>query len=552
MRLGLLDVAPDARVVVVPVADGGEGTVAAALAAGWSGVPVEVHGPTGEPVTTTLALAGDRGRSRAATVLVELADACGLGRLPGGVPAPLTASSRGLGEALRAALDLGADEVVVGVGGSASTDGGAGMLAALGARLLDAYGHDLPDGGAALADLARLDLSGLDPRLAATDLVLAADVDNPLLGPTGAAAVYAPQKGASPDDVASLEAALTHWADVVADALPLPAPGTRSTNRSKLPQPAGNPSRTRSTYWSILSRPGAGAAGGVGFALLAVLGAERRSGVDVVLDLVGLDDALSDASAASGARRPGRHRGGRARRADPRGQGRRGVARRARAHGIPVVAVCGRCALDDARPGQPSACTRPTRWPTSNPTPIGRSRTPRPCCAAPGSASHGSGSAAHRRDRPGALEHREHVRHGEVGHRRARLDRRRAHVRQEHHVVTAQQPGVHARLVLEDVEPGAGDLAGLERCHQRRLVDDRAAGGVDQVRRWAASPALGGADQVARRRGERAVFNMCSIRPFVCLYFTDFGEYILRDKHTYHRDTRDNHRCNGCLCGSLS
>ena len=235
VRLGLLDVAPDARVVVVPVADGGEGTVAAALASGWSGVPVEVHGPTGEPVTTTLAVAGDRGllprlgtslgpagRSGGPTVLVEMADACGLGRLPGGVPAPLTASSRGLGEALRAALDLGAEEVVVGVGGSASTDGGAGMLAALGARMLDASGHELPDGGAALADLARVDLSGLDPRLATTDLVLAADVDNPLLGPTGAAAVYAPQKGASPDEVATLEAALTHWAESSPTALPVP------------------------------------------------------------------------------------------------------------------------------------------------------------------------------------------------------------------------------------------------------------------------------------------------------------------------------------------
>ena len=223
VRLGLLDVAPTASVVVVPVADGGEGTVAAALAAGWTGVAVDGARPDRR------AGVGDAGRAqrrdrRRVTVLVEMADACGLGRLPGGVPAPLTASSRGLGEALRAALDLGADEVVVGVGGSASTDGGAGMLAALGARLLDADGHELPDGGAALASLARLDLSGLDPRLAATHLVLAADVDSPLLGPTGAAAVFAPQKGATPDDVATLEAALTHWADVVAAACP-PPPG---------------------------------------------------------------------------------------------------------------------------------------------------------------------------------------------------------------------------------------------------------------------------------------------------------------------------------------
>jgi glycerate 2-kinase len=317
VRLGLLDDAPTARVTVVAVADGGEGTVAAALAAGWSGVPVPVHGPTGEPVTATVAL-GDGG-----VALVEMADACGLGRLPGGVPAALTASSRGLGDALRAALDLGAREVLVGVGGSASTDGGAGLLAALGARLLDPAGRDLPDGGAALADLAQLDLSGLDPRLARTRLVLAADVDSPLLGPSGAAAVFAPQKGAGPGDVAVLERSLTTWAAAVEAALT--HPGAGSTNRSKLPHVGAR-------------APGAGAAGGVGFALLSVLGAERRPGVDVVLDLVGLDALLTAADlvvTGEGA-------------LDAQtlaGKAVTGVARRAEAHGIPVVVVCGRLAL---------------------------------------------------------------------------------------------------------------------------------------------------------------------------------------------------------------
>ena len=371
VRLGVLDVLPSAQVTVVAVADGGEGTVAAALRAGWQGVRVEVHGPTGRPVTATLAVAGGEGRkppSDGPTVLVELADACGLGRLPDAVPAPLTASSRGLGEAVRAALDLGAAEVVVGVGGSASTDGGAGALAALGARLLDAAGRDLPDGGAALTRLARLDLSGLDPRLARTRLVLAADVDNPLLGTAGAAAVFAPQKGATASDVAVLEAALTHWAGVVATALPLPflgatstnrsklpqpepnRPGARSTNWSKLPQPEPNRPGARSTYWSTLpQQPGAGAAGGVGFALLAVLGAERRSGVDVVLDLVGLDDALSDASTAGPVRPELVVTGeGALDEQTLAGKAVTGVARRAGAHGIPVVAVCGRRALDDA------------------------------------------------------------------------------------------------------------------------------------------------------------------------------------------------------------
>ena len=319
VRLGLLDVSPTAQVTTVAVADGGEGTVAAALDAGWEGAPVEVPGPTGDPVTATLAVLRRSGR---VTVLVEMADTCGLGRLPGGVPAPLTASSRGLGVAVRGALDLGADEVVIGVGGSASTDGGSGMLAALGARLQDASGHDLRDGGAALAGLARLDLSGLDPRLATTRLVLAADVDSPLLGPNGAAAVFAPQKGATPADVAVLEAALTRWADVVSTTTQVSASGATSTNRSMLPQLAG-----------------AGAAGGVGFALLAVLGAERRSGVDVVLDLVGLEATLAGADLVVTGE-------GALDEQTLAGKAVAGVARRARAHGIPVVAVCGRLDLD--------------------------------------------------------------------------------------------------------------------------------------------------------------------------------------------------------------
>ena len=375
VRLGLLDVAPHAEVVVVPIADGGEGTVAAAVAAGWRAVPVAVHGPTGLSVTATVAVRGGREdlapipvaeqgliprigtaapqRSTADTrhrtpdppplqpeatptvALVEMADVCGLGRLPDAVPAPLTASSRGLGEAIRAALDLGAAGVIVGVGGSASTDGGAGMLAALGARLLHAGGVDLPDGGAALARLAHLDLSGLDPRLAHTYIALAADVDSPLLGPTGAAAVFAPQKGATPAEVDLLEAALTHWADVVESHPDVPI----STNRSLQGQEGGVP---RVTDWSMGGRmPGAGAAGGIGFALMAVLGAHRRSGIDVVLDLVGLDAALSRADLVITGE-------GSLDAQTLTGKAVRGVATRATAHGIPVVAVCGRRILDDA------------------------------------------------------------------------------------------------------------------------------------------------------------------------------------------------------------
>jgi len=246
--------AADLVTTTVPLADGGEGTVDAALAAGWRPLAVRVGGPTGEPVDAVLARDG-------ASALVEMAQASGLDRLPGGVRAPLTASTRGTGELVRAALDDGARDLVLAVGGSASTDGGAGMLAALGARLLDARGRHLPDGGAALADLEHLDLSGLDPRLTTVRWVLAADVDNPLLGPRGAAAVFGPQKGADGAQVAQLDAALARFADALAGA-------------------SGRDAR---------EAPGAGAAGGIGVVVLGLLGGQRRPGIEVVLELAGFD-----------------------------------------------------------------------------------------------------------------------------------------------------------------------------------------------------------------------------------------------------------------------
>ncbi|MEZ0164336.1 glycerate kinase [Kineococcus sp. LSe6-4] len=246
----------------LPVADGGEGTVEAAVgSAGFQAVTVRVAGPTGDPVEATYARDGD-------TAIVEMAQASGLDRLPGGAHAPLTASTRGTGELVRHALDAGARDVVLAVGGSASTDGGAGLLTALGGRLLDAAGDDLPDGGAALLDLDRVDLSGLDRRLGSTGFTLAADVDNPLLGPRGAAAVFGPQKGASPADVDLLDRALTRFADVLAAATGTDARDT----------------------------PGAGAAGGVGFLALGLLGATRRPGVEVVLELAGWEHRTVGAS----------------------------------------------------------------------------------------------------------------------------------------------------------------------------------------------------------------------------------------------------------------
>lgn len=192
---------PSVEVVQVPVADGGEGTLDAAIAAGYERRSARVPGPLGLPVEADFAVRGDE-------AVIEMARASGLDLLPAGRKDARAATSLGTGRLIRAALDEGCRRIVLGIGGSASTDGGAGMLQGLGVRLLGADGAELPLGGAALAGLASIDLDGLDARLADATLVLASDVDNPLRGPSGAAAVFGPQKGATEEDVAVLDAAL--------------------------------------------------------------------------------------------------------------------------------------------------------------------------------------------------------------------------------------------------------------------------------------------------------------------------------------------------------
>lgn len=304
---GLRRVVPDVRVEALPVADGGDGTVAAAVAAGFERREVRVAGPLGAEVTAAYAL-------REGTAVVEMAEASGLHRLPGGVLAPLTASTRGSGELLRAALDAGARTIVFGVGGSATTDGGAGMLAALGARFLDADGRPVAPGGGGLARLASADLSGLDPRLADVELVLASDVDNPLTGPKGAPAVYGPQKGASPDDVTALDAALGHFAKVLEGTEGVGAPAA-----------------------GYAASPGAGAAGGIGFGAM-LLGARFRPGIEVMLDVLGFAPALERADLVITGE-------GSLDEQTLHGKAPAGVAAAARAAGKEVVAVCGRLAL---------------------------------------------------------------------------------------------------------------------------------------------------------------------------------------------------------------
>ncbi|ACU73588.1 glycerate kinase [Catenulispora acidiphila DSM 44928] len=232
LAAGLRRAAPALGIRTIPVADGGEGTVEAAVEAGFARVLTRATGPTGEPLEAAFAV-------RADTAVIEVAEASGLRRLPHGEPAPLSATSYGTGQLIRAALQAGCTRIILGLGGSACTDGGAGLAQALGARLLDAAGNELPPGGAALARLASIDLTNLAP---INELIIASDVDNPLLGPSGAAAIYGPQKGATAEDVTLLNAALANWARVVQDAVagrgygsgpvPLPVPGAAVTGGS--------------------------------------------------------------------------------------------------------------------------------------------------------------------------------------------------------------------------------------------------------------------------------------------------------------------------------
>jgi len=308
---GLRRAVPGVDVVLLPVADGGDGTLEAAYAAGYSRVPARVTGPTGEPVDASVAVRGT-------DAVVEMADASGLSRLPGGVPAPLTASTYGTGELLQVALDSGARHVVLGIGGSATTDGGAGMAQAVGVRLLDAAGEPLPPGGAALLHLDRIDVSGLDARWGdgAARVTVASDVDNPLVGPRGAAAVYGPQKGASPADVELLDRALRRWAEVL----------------------------RRDLGVDVAERPGAGAAGGLGAGAMAVLGARLTSGIALLLDVLGFADAVVGADLVITGE-------GALDEQSLAGKAPVGVATAAGAAGVPVVALAGQVLVggDDLR-----------------------------------------------------------------------------------------------------------------------------------------------------------------------------------------------------------
>ena len=305
IEAGMREVWPDATYVKLPVADGGEGTVQAMIdATGGRRVDVRVTGPLGQAVDAFYGEAGG-------VAVIEMAAASGLEGVPPDLRDPRTATSRGTGELIRAALDAGARRIVLGVGGSATNDGGAGMLQALGVRLLDADGKDIGPGGAELARLDRIDASGLDPRVRETEFRIACDVDNPLTGPRGASAVFGPQKGATPAMVAQLDAALAHYADVI---------------RRDLGQ-------------DIAQSPGAGAGGGIAAAMVVFLEGRLKPGIEIVLDAVGLDAAVRDADLVVTGE-------GRIDGQTVHGKTPMGVANVARRHGKPVVAIGGSLAVD--------------------------------------------------------------------------------------------------------------------------------------------------------------------------------------------------------------
>ncbi|KDM92712.1 glycerate kinase [Photobacterium galatheae] len=304
---GFRQVLPDADYQKLPMADGGEGTVRSLVDA-TDGQIIHQHvtGPLGHPVNAFYGLLGD-----GKTAVIEMAAASGLHLVPMQARNPLLTTSYGTGELIKAALDQDIDHLIIGIGGSATNDGGVGMLQALGVQCLDQHNLAIGDGGGALSHLTSIDLFGLDPRLAEIRLEVACDVDNPLCGPQGASVVFGPQKGATPAMVTQLDHNLSHFADVLCHQL-------------------GR---------DIRQHPGAGAAGGMGAALLGVLNATLRPGIEIVMDAVRLDDAMADADLVITGE-------GRIDSQSIHGKTPVGVARAAKRFGLPVIGITGSLSED--------------------------------------------------------------------------------------------------------------------------------------------------------------------------------------------------------------
>jgi glycerate kinase len=309
IEAGFREVFPEAEIVKVPMADGGEGTVDALVAAtGGTIEPLDVIGPLGETVRAFWGLTGDR-----QTAVIEMAAASGLALVPPSLRNPLRTTSYGTGQLIRAALETGVRHLIIGIGGSATNDGGSGMVQALGAGLLDTRGRQVGFGGEALAKLERIDTNGLDHRLRECKVEVACDVDNPLTGPRGASAVFGPQKGATPPMVGLLEANLVRYAELI----------------------------LRDVGADVAGTPGSGAAGGMGAALMAFLGATLRPGVEIVMEAVNLEAAVRSADLVVTGE-------GRMDSQTVYGKTPVGVARVAKRYNKPVIGIAGSLAQDVA------------------------------------------------------------------------------------------------------------------------------------------------------------------------------------------------------------
>ncbi|MDP6960684.1 MAG: glycerate kinase [Dehalococcoidia bacterium] len=302
MSLGVQRVWPDAETVLIPVADGGDGTLQALVdSSGGEVRTANVEDAIGRPITAEWGALGD-----ATTAVIEVASAVGLARLSPDERDVRNASTFGIGQLFTQALDAGFSNFIIGVGGSATNDGGAGMIQAMGGNLADKNGEELPRGGIALSSLASIDISSMDPRMLHADIVVACDVNNPLCGPRGASAIFGPQKGATFQDVQELDAALANYSEVIAKDL--------NTDVAEI--------------------PGAGASGGLGAGLMGFFGARLRLGADIVLEAVSLEEHLIDADLVIVGE-------GQFDRSTVFNKSPVAVAQRAKKHGTPVIGIAG-------------------------------------------------------------------------------------------------------------------------------------------------------------------------------------------------------------------
>lgn len=330
IAVGVRRVIPDADLDLIPLVDGGEGTAEAlALAGGGRLVPCTATGPVGDPVPSHFALLGGGTTPGPLAAVVEMAAVAGLALVPPGLRHPGATTTYGVGELIRAALDTGARRILIGCGDSGTSDGGAGALQALGARLTDRHGRELRRGGGALHELEHIDPSGLDPRLARTELLVACNPYNVLCGKRGVARVFGPQKGATPAEVELLSAGLERWAAVLTrDLLPAVAPEPEPG-----PEPGPGPALATGVPLDLRTAPGTGASGGLGAGLAAV-GARLLPRYDVLLDGLDLDARLARADFVITAEGALDHQ-------TVRGKIPAEVARRAQASGVPVLVLAG-------------------------------------------------------------------------------------------------------------------------------------------------------------------------------------------------------------------